>query len=290
VSAGYRHSILQRTISRGGLVAGFLEAVPSGVTSAALWDSGVTSAPTIDTTINGWNYITPDGLRLFGRVKSSVRCIERTIGGSDVIIDNSVDNTAVRALDHCGEVAVLQYASSFKVWKKVAGVWTHTATLGDTAGSIAFVSPLRMTGDGTKLFGNDGNGIIPYMWDLTGTGTLTATALDEAADVDANGTTITDIAEDGSVLVGIYFPPGFTSSAVYWLASEGYATARNLDEYLNAQGLTQLNTDGDVTAPASYLSISNVTVSAKGTQFAARAFVGDAGLKSIWFGAAPTPT
>lgn len=290
VDTGYRHSVRQASISRAGLLAGFIEATPSGVQNGALWDSGVTSAPTIDTSIFGWNAITPDGLRLFGRVRSTNRCIERTIGGADVIIDNSANNTAVRAIDHCGEVVILEYASSFKVWKKVAGVWTHTATLGNAAGSIAFVDPRRMTGDGTLLFGNDGNTIVPYIWDLTGTGTLTATVLDEAADVTATGTRVTDVAEDGSVVVGTYEPPGNTSAAVYWLASESYSTARDLDAYLNAQGLSQLNTSGNNSHPKSYLTLSNVTVSAKGTQFAARAQIGSGGDRSIWFAAIPTPT
>ncbi len=268
------------TMSRTGIVAG------AAGTDGAVWLSGVTSAPTTDSGIRAWNYITPPGDKLFGYTASNGDAIEREIGGSDTTIKTG-GVFGISGVSHCGDVIALMLSNTV-IYKKTGGTWAQTGTLAGTAGGAEFPAVVQVTGDGTKAFGNPSSVDDQiYMWDLTGTGTLSATALGQPSGTVQEGY-CTGVSSDGAVVVGWFttgtIPLGFTTKPYYWLASEGYATAHDLEAYFIAQGLANFGSGS-----GEYLGIDNVTVNANGTAFAVRADR-DTGERSFYYVACPAPT
>jgi hypothetical protein len=265
------------TMSRTGIVAGVIE-----TNLAALWDSGVTSAPSTTSDLPRWNYISPDGLRLYGVTTSGDDAIERVIGGADTTIQTG-DGYAVVAVDHCGTVCVVE-GTTLKLYRKSGGTWAHDATLANESGATnTFPQVVQMNGAGTVAIGNAGSDNVTLLvWDITGSGTITAT------EPGYPGGTLQDckftaISSDGSIVVG-YVTASFVTKVYYWLASEGFATAHDLEAYFISQGLTNFGSGS-----GEYLGIDNVVVNANGTAFAVRADR-DTGERSIYYVAVPAPT
>jgi len=254
------------TMSRAGMVAGNVR-LPGFVYQAALWDNGVTSAPTLSPTIRKWNFISPDGLRLYG-ITSGYRAVERTIGGADVIIDAAEPAYDIVAMDHCGDTLIIDCDNDVRVYKKVLGVWTHTGTLADEAGSVVdYPGVIGCDGDGTIAFGNSGAGSFKiFKWDLSVAGTITGVLLGNVANRTGEQR-LSGMARDGSIVVGWGINSSTDQTGLYWLASENYATAHLLHTYLNAQSASPAFS----TAEGEYVILDNVVVSANGRHLFFRA-------------------
>jgi hypothetical protein len=268
------------SISRNGIIAGSVS------NQSAVWLSGATSAPTIDATVNRWDAISPDGTKLYG-VNDSSQAIERTVGGADVVIATNCFRIG-GGVNHCGDVLVVNSNGDdpLLVYKYIAGTWTHVATLADTTGDTEASSVCNgISGDGTKAFGSNDASTVPYLWDLTGTGTISATAMGVPADDIGARCLVNSISSDGTIAVGEYEPGSAVGAALYWLASEGFATAHNLDLYFTSAGITGLgNSLGE------YFSLDTVRCSADGTQFAFRCQKQAGGSnRNLLFVAVPAP-
>jgi hypothetical protein len=268
-------------MSRTGLIAGRVEGGING--HSAVWLSGPASAPTIDSSVEWWTRISPDGTKLYGWKPSGNQSIERTIGGADVLIGNG---GRICGLNYCCDVVVL---SSQRVYKKILGTWTHVATLADATGDTES-SPVccNITGDGTKAFGSDGANEVPYMWDLTGTGTLTATPMGVPADQDGT-CMVTFVAASGNAVVGWYNNDGVVLKAqnLIWLACDGFSIARNLQDYLATLGMSILEID-EVEAGV-FIGLDNTVCNATATAFAWRGDWDDTD-RTMAYAAAPTPS
>lgn len=272
-------------ISRNGIIAGRVEAASI---RSAVWASGPTSAPTEDTNINWWQGISADGTKLYG-VTDAGLAIERTIGGGDVTIATGC--WAIFGINQvCGDCVIVGKSTGddFLVYRNIAGTWTHVATLADTTGDTENASAvIGMNGDATKAFGSNAAATVPYWWDITGTGTINATAMGVPIDDTGARCLVTGIASSGNVVVGEY-EPGITTvgAALYWLASESFATAHNLDLYFTAEGITGMGN-----ASGEYFSLDTARVSADGTQYAYRCQKGPSGSdRNLFFAAVPAPT
>ncbi len=273
-------------ISRNGIIAGRVESGATG--KSAVWASGPTSAPTEDANINKWQGISADGTKLYG-VTDAGLAIERTIGGSDVTIASGC--WAIFGVNQvCGDCVIIgsNGTDDFLVYRNISGTWTHVATLADTGGATDNASScIGINGDATKAFGSNAAATIPYFWDITGTGTINATAMGVPADDIGARCLVAGIASGGNLVVGDY-EPGFSTvgAALYWLASESFATAHNLDLYLTSAGITGMGNQA-----GEYFSIDTVRCSAEGTQFSYRCQKGPSGAdRNLFFAAVPAPT
>jgi hypothetical protein len=247
------------SISRNGIIAGSVS------NQSAVWLSGATSAPTIDATVNRWDAISPDGTKLYG-VNDSGQAIERTVGGADVVIATNCFRIA--AINYCCDVVVINSNGDdpLLVFKYAEGAWTHTGTLADTTGDTEASSACNgVSGDGTRAFGSNDAATIPYRWSLIGTGTINATAMGVPADDFGARCLVNSVSSDGTVAVGEYEPGSAVGNALYWLESENFATAHNLDLYLDSAGISGMGNGA-----GQYFSLDTVRVSADGTHFAFR--------------------
>ncbi len=140
-----------------------------------------------------------------------------------------------------------------------------------------------MNGAGTIAIGNAGNTDTKLLvWNISGTGTISATEPGYPGGV-LQDTKFTALSSDGSIAVGFVTASSVTKP-YYWLASESFATAHDLEAYFVSQGLTDFGAGS-----GEYLGIDNVVVNANGTAFAARADR-DTGERSIYYVACAAPT
>lgn len=266
------------TMSRGGIVAGERD-----TQDGALWDAGVTSAPTLETGVMRWNYISPDGERLYGVTSGFPgNAIERDIGGSDTTIQAAGGAFAVVAMDHCGTKVVVE-GTTPKLWKKIDGVWTDIGTLANQAGATnTFPAVVQMDGAGEVAIGNAGNTDTKLLvWNISGTGTISATEPGYPGGT-LQDTKFTALSSDGSIAVG-YVTASFVTKPYYWLARESFNTAHDLEAYFASQGLSNFGFGS-----GQYLGVDNVVVNANGTAFAVRADR-DTGERSMYYVAVPAP-
>lgn len=271
---------IQYTMSRDYILAGSVDG------QGALWLDGPEMPPTIDSNISDWQWISPDGTKVYGTTTGG-DVIERTIDGNvDVILETGTGGTFA-CVDFCNETAVVNSSDFVLLYRKIDGVWTNTATFADDSGdpsvypSVTIISGKGKVGFGGRI--SDNSKVL--MWDLNATGTLTGVSMnlpgDQAPFTDAN---ITGMASDGSIVVGYYVTNELHGSALYWLKCDNYSTARNLDDYLTAQGITNLGFD-----TGEYSSIDTVVCSANGRHFVARANK-EPIERSMYYAAVPAPT